>query len=570
MIHGLSKHTQGAGGAVDYFLDDQYFDQPEGQDPETGEQAPGEWRERDPKPVVLEGDPAQIVALCDSLSFKNKYTSAVLSFSPAETAWVNANPGMKESIIEDLRQFAYAGVKSEDCKPLLVVQHEHTGRLELHYLIPRVSLDSGKYFNPYPPNYDGRQGRGTNDVYKKQNDTFTDYMCSKYGLQNPRDPSIAREVKINKYDSNKVDKKAINDAVGKLIDSGGIKSREDIISFLEKAGGTITRKGTDYISVKFDGNQKAMRLKGEYYGERSYSEIRERIERTAERINRPFEEIEQEYNETLSERASEVESRHGLKGLAADRAEDFDLKSTAELRDYGDELKATKDSLGDYDESRNSVNTFIVDNPSLVHAADAASGTDCAIEGGVDSSLVGPIQTGDPIIDRMLREFHKMLVRQVAEELQRSKKRWQIDPEQEKRLKEIREWITKLFAGLSLGRNFFSGSAKPMAPREIAQVRQMIVHERRDLERELRAVATVIKQRERVEPLREILGKPGGHADPVVDAKPTDIEAGSSAGLQTSTADIDELMGLKRGKDGKLLKPKKLGDDDGSDGTTYG
>jgi hypothetical protein len=170
----------------------------------------------------------------------------------------------------------------------------------------------------------------------------------------------------------------------------------------------------------------------------------------------------------------------------------------------------------------------------------------------------------------MLREFHKMLVRQVAEELQRSKKRWQIDPEQEKRLKEIREWITKLFAGLSLGRNFFSGSAKPMAPREIAQVRQMIVHERRDLERELRAVATVIKQRERVEPLREILGKPGGHADPVVDAKPTDIEAGSSAGLQTSTADIDELMGLKRGKDGKLLKPKKLGDDDGSDGTTYG
>ena len=184
MIHGLSKHTQGAGGAVDYFLDDQYFEA----DPTQEDPRAGEWREREPKPVVLDGDPKQIVALCDSLGFKNRYTSGVLSFSPEESAKISATPGMKEQLIEELREFAYAGVKSDDCKPLLVVQHEHTGRLELHYLIPRVSLESGKYFNPFPPNYDGRRGKGTNNTYKEQNDTFTDHMCSKYGLQNPRDP----------------------------------------------------------------------------------------------------------------------------------------------------------------------------------------------------------------------------------------------------------------------------------------------------------------------------------------------------------------------------------------------
>ena len=537
MIHGLSKHTQGAGGAVDYFLDDQYFEaHPTPENPRAGE-----WREREPKPLVLEGDPKQIVALCDSLSFKNRYTSAVLSFSEEETAHIAANPGMKAEILEDLREFAYAGVKSDDCKPMLVVQHEHTGRLELHYLIPRVSLESGKYFNPFPPNYDGRRGKGTNNIYKEQNDTFTDYMCSKYGLQNPRDPLIAREIKINKFDPNKVDKKAINEAVGKLIDSGGIKSREDIVSFLEKAGGTITRKGADYLSVKFDDNKKAIRIKGEFYGERSYSEIRERIERTAERINRPFEEIESAYAEVLSERADEVEKRHSLNGLAAERADDFDRKSTTELNDYAGELSATKDSLVDYDESRHSVNSYIADNSALVHLADSSSTVD-GIGGGVDdaTSGVGPMQTGDPVIDKMNREFHKMKTKLANEDLQRSKSLWRIDPEQEKRLLEIRNWITKLFAGLSLGRNFFTGSSEPMAPRDISLVRGMITQQRRELQRELKAVAVVVKQRERAEPLREILDKP---AEPVFEAKPNDDTDGKRPPMRPRRAEEGTTLG---------------------------
>lgn len=571
MIHGLSKHTQGAGGAVKYFLADQYFEQPEPGpdselDPETGEPVPvpGVWVDREPKPVVLEGDPAQMVALCESLSFKNRYTSAVLSFSPEETAHIAANPGMKDNIIEDLRKFAYAGVEGDDCKPLLVVQHEHTGRLELHYLIPRVSLESGKYFNPYPPNYDGRKGKGANDVYIKQNDTFTDYMCSKYSLQNPRDPTIAREIKISKFDPNKTDKKMIQEAVGKLIDSGGIKSREDIISFLEKAGGTITRKGADYLSVRFDENKKAIRLKGDYYGEQSYSEISSRIERTAERINRPFEEIDSEYAEVLSERAEDVKGRHSLKGLAAERADGFDRKSTDELKSYADELSALKDSLGDNGRHSHGVSSAIANDSTLIHAADNPT-----IDiGGIAEAMSGaePILTGDPAIDALIKAFHKMQNKLAQEELQRVKQRYQVDPNQEKMIKQIQDWITKLFSGLALGKNFITGRPGAMAPSDIALARQMITEQRRELQRELRAVAVVVKQRERVEPLLDILDK----KEPVFEAKPApaapaDIAA-SDGGLQTSTDHIGDLLGM--GKGGKKLKPKAA--DDGTSGTTYG
>lgn len=557
MIHGLSTHTQGAASAVAYFVDDMYFEEaPTPEDPKAGT-----WHERDPRPVVLEGDAEQIVALCESLSFKHKYTSAVLSFTLEETARIDANPGMKESIIEDLRQFAYAGVKRDDCNPLHIVQHTHTGRLELHYLIPRVSIESGKYFNPYPPNYDGRKGKGTNDVFIKQNDIFTDYMCSKYGLQNPRDPRIAREIKISKFDPNKVDKKLINEQVGKLIDSGGIKSRDDIVSFLEKSGGTITRKGSDYLSVKFEDNKKAIRLRGDYYGEQSYAEISARSNRAAERISRPLETISSEYALVLSERAEEVEGRHSLKGLAAERADGFDRKSTDELRSYADELKATKDSLSDYDGASHRVSSALVDNSTLIQAAD---NTTIDI-GGIADAMSGaePILTGDPVIDALTKAFHKMQTKLAQEELQRVKQRYQVDPNQEKMIRQIQDWITKLFSGLALGKNFLTGRPGVMAPSDIALARQMITEQRRELQRELKAVAVVVKQRERVEPLREILDKP---AEPVFEAKPTDDTGtpGNGGGLQTSTEGIGDLLGL--GKDKRPMRPRRAE----KEGTTLG
>lgn len=572
MINGLSKYTKNPKSAAAYLLDDMCFD-PEANakleldlDMDYEElRGRGAWIARDPKPVLLEGDPEQMVALCDSLTFKNKYTTGVLSFSLAETKLIDATPGLKENLINELRDFAYAGVKKNDCKPMMVVQHTHTGRLELNYMIPRVHMESGKYFNPYPPNYDGRRGKGANDTFKQQNDKFVDYVCSKYGLQNPRDPQFAQGAKINKFDPAIVDKKAINEEVGKLIASRDIESRADIVNYLTNAGGQITRMGKDYISVKFDDKSRAIRLKGSYYGEQSQSEIRVRYEAAKKEFSKCPEEFEAAFREVQAERAGEVESRHDLKGRAAERAEDFDRKSTAEIRAYGDELSATKSYLDDYDAHRHRVNSALIEDRSLVTAGGSAEGIETGIAGG--ASDAEPILTGNPGSDQLIRAFARMQKKLASEEIQRAKARWQIDPQQEKMVREISDLMTKLFTGLATGKNLISGRPGAMTRDDIALARQMIKQQQKELQTELKAVAVLVKQRERVEPLRDILDKP---KEPVFEAKsapaaPADI-AGSGGGLQTSTDHIGDLLGM--GNDGKKLKPKPA--DDGTSGTTYG
>jgi hypothetical protein len=95
----------------------------------------------------------------------------------------------------------------------------------------------------------------------------------------------------------------------------------------------------------------------------------------------------------------------------------------------------------------------------------------------------------------------------------------QIDPQQEKMVRELSDMLTKFFCGLATGKNLVHGRPGAMTADEIAQVRQMIQEQHRELQKELRAVATVVKQREKTEPLREIL-KPTEQEPQRVEAKP--------------------------------------------------
>ena len=537
MLNGLSKHTQDAGAALDYFLDDMYKDK------ETGQ-----WIERKPPAELLEGDPDQLVALCDSLSFKHRYTTGVLSFTEEETAQINATPGLKEKFIEEIREFAYAGVKKDDCKPLGVVQHTHTGRLELNYFIPRVSLSSGKYFNPFPPNYDGRKGKGANDKFIEQNDIFVDYMCSKYNLQNPRDPKYAREIKINPYDPQKLNKTLLNELIGLKIESGQVKSRADIVDVLKSQGGTITRLGEDYISVKFDENKKSIRLKGGVYGSQSFDEIRAGFEAARAKFDRSPEEFEARYREVQAERAGEVEKRHDHKGLAAERAEDFDRKSAAELRDLGVELKDLKDSLPNYDDYRGRINRAVANDPAL-SSGEGAAGIEVGLSAG--SSGAEPIMTGDKGSDELIRAFAKMQKKMAAEDIQRAKTRWQLDPKQEQMVREVSDLLCKLFTGLATGKNIVHGRPGAMTPADIADARKEIQLQRRVLNLELKALGVVVKTKERTEPLRDIMDKPKAAG---FEAKRSPAVSAGSAEIPTSTAQIGDLLGL--GRDGKKFKPK--------------
>jgi hypothetical protein len=103
---------------------------------------------RDPQPVVVRGDPVQTRVLIDSLKFKNKYTSGVMSFAPGEVI----TQAMERYIMDEFERVAFAGL-NRDQYTVLFVRHTHTAshRHEIHFVVPRVELCSGRSLNVAPP-----------------------------------------------------------------------------------------------------------------------------------------------------------------------------------------------------------------------------------------------------------------------------------------------------------------------------------------------------------------------------------------------------------------------------------
>jgi hypothetical protein len=406
MIHGLSKYsTQGARAGLEYFMDEMFFDK----DSET-------WQPRDPAPELLEGDMEIMTRLCESLDFKHKYTSGVISFTVEETALIDSQAGKKEQIIQDLKDFAFAGIDKDENRLIVVVEHRHTGRLELHYMIPRVHAESGKYFNPFPPNYDGKRGAGNNKSFIEHNDAFVDHMCEKYGLQNPRDPSIARSVKLPQFDPNKAVKKQVVDAIDQLVEAGAIAGRPDMLKFLENIGAEITRTGEDYFSFKFPGMQKAARLKGPLYSERSFKEIAERHESAIARFDAQRLTAGSRYASAIAERSGEVQHRHRIPTETAERAERLASVSSERLQQTFGELRELKRDIGNFaPDVRNNAREFVNQNPLIMTMPEgnlAAVGESCDPDSGA-----GAIQTGDPVIDDFARKMHAHWQRLLKESI---------------------------------------------------------------------------------------------------------------------------------------------------------
>lgn len=410
MIHGLSNYSSsGASSGLDYFLDENYYDK----EAEV-------WKPRVPAPKLLEGDPELIRALCESLDFKHKYTSGVLSFSPGETALIDAVPGRKEALIQDFKDFAFAGIKREDSRLICMVEHRHLGRLEVHYMMPRVHVESGKYFNPFPPNYNGKRGPGNNQLFIQQNDAFIDHMCGKYGLQNPRDPQYKRPVELKPFNSQKDIKKQVIKAIDTLIDNRAIAGREDMIQFLENSGATITRKGSDYFSFMFEGMNKAVRLKGELYGERSFAEVAERHAEAITRFEAGRTGAESRYSSALVERTAETQSRHKLAGDQVDRARRLESVSANEFANLSEEFKAVKNELDTFSPgARTAARDFVAGNP-LIRGYDQTQ-IDVLANACRPELEVAEVKTGDAIADELRRKLYNALKRGVDEAMAQSR-----------------------------------------------------------------------------------------------------------------------------------------------------
>ena len=233
-------------------------------------------------PKILRGDGETTRDLIDSLDTKWKFTAGVLSWHPDDTV----TPEQEQRIMDDFEQVAFAGLEP-DQRNILWVRHVHADHHELHFVIPRVELSSGKAFNPCPPGW------------QKHFDVFRDLHNHREGWARPDDPARARlhtpehadlhNARLLRWgktpskDERAEAKEAIHVFMQENIKQGVVQNRAEVLQALTESGLEINRAGKDYITVKDPDSGEKLRLKGGIYAEHWKPELVGRTPKSKDR-----------------------------------------------------------------------------------------------------------------------------------------------------------------------------------------------------------------------------------------------------------------------------------------------
>lgn len=216
-------------------------------------------------PVVLRGDPKLTRELIDSIDREWKFTAGVCSWGPED----EVTPEDEIEVMNKFEQLAFAGM-GPDQYAILWVRHSHAGHHELHFVIPRMELLTGKAFNAFPPGWEKDFG------------PLRDLLNVEHGWTRPDNPERARmfapsnadiiEARLTRWGRNptKAEKEKIRDAINgyikQRIDIGIVQDRAGILSALREVGLEINREAKDFITVKEPESGQKIRLKGGVYG----------------------------------------------------------------------------------------------------------------------------------------------------------------------------------------------------------------------------------------------------------------------------------------------------------------
>jgi hypothetical protein len=125
---------------------------------------------RDPAPAVVRGDADLTRRLINQMhSKKHRYVSGVLSFRELISA------EEEQRIISRFEAMAFPGLQPSQYS-CLWIRHSHNKRSELHFLVPRCELTTGKALNIRPPH------KRTEELY----DTYRLLINHDFRFQDPR------------------------------------------------------------------------------------------------------------------------------------------------------------------------------------------------------------------------------------------------------------------------------------------------------------------------------------------------------------------------------------------------
>lgn len=269
---------------------------------------------RDPKPELLYGEPQELISLVESLPFKNKYETGVITFAIED----NPTEEQQKEVMDYFEKMAFAGME-RDQYDILWVRHIHTGenRVELHFAIPCVEFNTGKNLTVSFPN-----------SHLSYYSALRDYFNYKYDWADPNDPLRKRDIQLGYYNYikrenerlaecglpviNKLnDKNDIHEFIVSQINDGLIYDRDSMLLILAEAGYEINSKIEDnHITIVGNSLERPVRLKGNIY-EREWR-IESTIERTAKKkSNRKQGSKGQDYQRRIRELQTDLERRIG-------------------------------------------------------------------------------------------------------------------------------------------------------------------------------------------------------------------------------------------------------------------
>lgn len=263
--------------------------------------------ERSVKPKEIGGSIELFAAAVDFNQNKWKYTSGVISFRDKE----KPTDEQKQIILKAFKNVYFAGLDPESI-PHAFVEHRDKGNLEIHFLVSRMATD-GKSFNMNPP------GGKSFDLTKAFQAAVNHKMNYDQVVENPFKAHLSKFEYQYPSQSKYKAKESLADSLSKGIMQGRINNRNELVNTLASVGIEITRKGQDYLSIKFPNSEKAIRLKGPMFeSEADYKVLKEVFTNqskklTADQYSKNIEKLDK----LFAERSAFNQERHKPRRLKA-------------------------------------------------------------------------------------------------------------------------------------------------------------------------------------------------------------------------------------------------------------
>ncbi|NNV22492.1 hypothetical protein EHE22_18940 [Ochrobactrum pseudogrignonense] len=252
MLIKLFRNGQGSGsGPVDYLIERDVVAYDQHRNAIRDERGEVMLFAREPLPEVLRGDADRMRSLIDACPHQWTYRAGVIAFT-AEDA---PSHDQQRQVMDAFESLAFAGLEA-DQRDMLWVRHTHEGRVELHFVTPRMELVSGRSLNIAPPGY------------QKHYDALRDVLNKEYGWNDPMAPERARETvslieSVRRGDAREL----IHDWIVQRIETSEIGDRSSMTEALTAAGFDLPRAGKNYITVRDPETDERWRLKGDLFRE---------------------------------------------------------------------------------------------------------------------------------------------------------------------------------------------------------------------------------------------------------------------------------------------------------------